>query len=102
MITSQSKRFLKKAIRQCGYEVTRITRSGLSQTFPYVRSYRMGDCEFQFWIASLSDARITVGDTLIYVIAGFVVLVIARAIRALARKRAENRRKAWRRQYGDY
>ena len=58
--------------------------------------------EFQFWIASLSDARITVGDTLIYVIAGFVVLVIARAIRALARKRAENRRKAWRRQYGDY
>ena len=61
--------------------------------------------EFQFWIASLiaslSDARITVGDTLVYVIAGFVVLVIARAIRARVRKRAANRRKAWRRQYGE-
>ena len=58
--------------------------------------------EFQFWIASLSDARITVGDILVYVIAGFVALIIARAIRAQVRKRAENRRKAWRRQHGDY
>jgi len=51
MITSQSKRLFKKVIRQCGYEMTGIRRSEASRTFPYVCSYRMGDCEFQFWIA---------------------------------------------------
>ncbi len=56
--------------------------------------------EFQFSIASLLDARITVGDTVVYVIAGFVVVTIARAIRAWVQNRAENQRKAWLRQYG--
>ncbi len=51
MIPSPSKRLLKKVIRQCGYEMTPITRVGSSSRFPYVRSYAIGDCAFQFWIA---------------------------------------------------
>ncbi len=57
--------------------------------------------KFQLWIASVLDARITVGDILIYAIASFVVITIIRAIRARAANMAEKRLKAWRRQYGD-
>ena len=56
--------------------------------------------EFQLWIAGLLDARITVGDTVVYGIVGFVVVTIAKAIRAWVQNCTENRRKAWLRQYG--
>ena len=58
--------------------------------------------EFQLWTASLLAARITVGDIIVYAIAGFVVLALANVTLAIAGDAADKeRRGVWRRQHVD-
>ena len=54
------------------------------------------------WIASLLDTRITVGDIVIYIIAGFTILAIMKVTFAMVGDAINDRRRtAWRRQYGE-
>ena len=54
--------------------------------------------DFGSWIASLLDVYITVGDIIIYIIAGFIILAIIGATLArISTANEQRRRAAWNR-----